>query len=178
MPISKPRLEGLFADVSVELLPLLKLVNIFGSLGLGSNHARRLAMPPVRPLEVPALLLRRSSESWAFRTGPDDYDVVGKDADVVGRVVRTASGPAGLGAPGIDEAADQSWDKRGDRFFGARSNSTARFMPIRSFSKVKTRGGRNACRAKWLPSRTVHAGGLPSAGETGPPTPTSERHQR
>jgi hypothetical protein len=72
-------------------------------------------------------------------------------------------------------------DKRYHRSFGARSTPMARFMPIRSFSKVKTRGGRNACRAKWLPSRTVHAGAFPleaTAGETGPPTPTSERHQR
>jgi hypothetical protein len=75
--------------------PLLKLVYIFGSLGLGSKHARRLAMPPVRPLEVPALLLRRSSESRPLAVGPDDYDVVGKDAEVIGRIVRTASGPAG-----------------------------------------------------------------------------------
>jgi hypothetical protein len=52
-------------------------------------------MPPVRPLEIPSLLLRRASESRPLAVGPDDYDVVGKDAEVIGRVVRTASGPAG-----------------------------------------------------------------------------------
>jgi hypothetical protein len=52
-------------------------------------------MPPVRPLEVPALLLRRASESRPLAVGPDDYDVIGKDAEVIGRIVRTATGPAG-----------------------------------------------------------------------------------
>ena len=27
--------------------------------------------------------------------GPDDYDVIGKDGEVTGRIVRTATGPAG-----------------------------------------------------------------------------------
>jgi hypothetical protein len=52
-------------------------------------------MPPVRPLAVPALLLRRASESRPLAVGPDDYDVIGKDGEVIGRIVRTAADPAG-----------------------------------------------------------------------------------
>ena len=26
--------------------------------------------------------------------GPDDYDVIGKDGEIIGRIVRTATGPA------------------------------------------------------------------------------------
>ena len=52
-------------------------------------------MPPVRPLEVPSFLLRRSSESRPLAVGPDDYDVIGKDGEIIGRIVRTATGPAG-----------------------------------------------------------------------------------
>ena len=52
-------------------------------------------MPPVRPLEIPSLLLRRASENRPLAVGPDDYDVIGKDGEVIGRIVRTATGPAG-----------------------------------------------------------------------------------
>jgi hypothetical protein len=52
-------------------------------------------MPPVRPLEIPSLLLRRSSESRPLAVGPDDYDVIGKDGEVTGRIVKTATGSAG-----------------------------------------------------------------------------------
>jgi hypothetical protein len=52
-------------------------------------------MPPVRPLEIPSLLLRRASESRPLAVGPDDYDVVGKDREVIGRIVRTATGAPG-----------------------------------------------------------------------------------
>ena len=51
-------------------------------------------MPPVRPLEIPSLLLRRASENRPLAVGPDDYDVIGKDGEVIGRIVRTATGPA------------------------------------------------------------------------------------
>jgi hypothetical protein len=52
-------------------------------------------MPPVRPFEVPALLLRRASESRPPAVGPEDYDVIGKDGEVIGRIMRAATGPAG-----------------------------------------------------------------------------------
>jgi hypothetical protein len=54
-----------------------------------------IGMPPVRPFAVPALLLRRASESRPPALGPEDYDVIGKDGEVIGRIVRTATGPAG-----------------------------------------------------------------------------------
>jgi hypothetical protein len=53
-------------------------------------------MPPVRPLEIPSLLLRRASERRPPATGPDDYDVIGSDGEIVGRIVRNGTGPAGM----------------------------------------------------------------------------------
>jgi hypothetical protein len=52
-------------------------------------------MPPVRQLEVPALLLRRASESRPPAVGPEDYDVIGVDGEIVGRIVRVGAGSAG-----------------------------------------------------------------------------------
>ena len=52
-------------------------------------------MPPVRPLEIPSLPLRRASESRPLAVGPDDYDVIEKDGEVIGRIVKTATGSAG-----------------------------------------------------------------------------------
>jgi hypothetical protein len=45
-------------------------------------------MPPVRPLIIPGLRLRRASESRAPEQGPDDYDVINNDGEVVGSIVR------------------------------------------------------------------------------------------
>ena len=39
----------------------------------------RALMPPLRPRHIPALLLRRASESRPPATGSEDYDVIGKD---------------------------------------------------------------------------------------------------
>ena len=47
------------------------------------------AMPPVRPFEVPDRLLRRASEGRPPAVGPEDYDVIGKDGEVIGRIART-----------------------------------------------------------------------------------------
>jgi hypothetical protein len=55
-----------------------------------------IIMPPVRSLELPALLLRRASEERPPATGPEDYDVIGVDGEVVGRIVRTGTGPPGM----------------------------------------------------------------------------------
>ena len=51
-------------------------------------------MPPVRPFETPALLLRRASESRPPAVGPDDYDVIGRDSEILGRVLRARITPA------------------------------------------------------------------------------------
>jgi hypothetical protein len=53
-------------------------------------------MPPVCPLEIPSLLLLRSSESRPLAVGPDDYDVIGKNGEVVGRIIKTGTGRAGM----------------------------------------------------------------------------------
>jgi hypothetical protein len=53
-------------------------------------------MPPLRPRHIPALLLRRASESRPPATGAEDYDVIGKDGEVVGRIMKTGTGPAGM----------------------------------------------------------------------------------
>jgi hypothetical protein len=53
-------------------------------------------MPPVRQLEVPALLLRRASEkSRPPAAGPEDFDVIGVDGEIVGRIVKVGAGSAG-----------------------------------------------------------------------------------
>jgi hypothetical protein len=51
-------------------------------------------MSPVRPIETPALLLRCASESRPPAVGPDDYDVIGRDGDTIGRVLRARIAPA------------------------------------------------------------------------------------
>ena len=53
-------------------------------------------MPPLRPRHIPALLLRRASESRPPATGSEDYDVIGKDGKIVGRILKTETGPAGM----------------------------------------------------------------------------------
>jgi hypothetical protein len=52
-------------------------------------------MPPVRPIETPPLLLRRAAESRPPAVRPDDYDVVGRDGEILGRVLRARITPAG-----------------------------------------------------------------------------------
>ena len=51
-------------------------------------------MSPVHPIDPPALLLRRASESRPPAVGPDDFDVIGKDGELVGRIVRARITPA------------------------------------------------------------------------------------
>jgi hypothetical protein len=51
--------------------------------------------PPVRPIPIPALLLRRASENRPPAQGPDDYDVIGNDGEVIGRIVKAVATPAG-----------------------------------------------------------------------------------
>jgi hypothetical protein len=58
-----------------------------------SNRSRRMrAMPPVRPMET--LVLRRASDSRPPAVGPDDYHVVGRDGETIGRVLRARVAPA------------------------------------------------------------------------------------
>jgi len=44
---------------------------------------------------VSDLLLRRASESRAGAEAPDDYDVIGADGLVIGRIFRASTAPAG-----------------------------------------------------------------------------------
>jgi hypothetical protein len=64
-------------------------------LGVVASPSHDAAMPPVRPIPIPALLLRRASESRPPAQGPDDYDVVGNDGEVIGRIVKAIAAPAG-----------------------------------------------------------------------------------
>jgi hypothetical protein len=45
--------------------------------------------------EVSDLLLRQASPSRAGAEGADDYDVIGPDGLVIGRIFKTTSAPAG-----------------------------------------------------------------------------------
>jgi hypothetical protein len=54
----------------------------------------KLAMPPVRPVETPAVLLRRVSESRPPAVGPDDYDVIARGGETIGRVLKARIAPA------------------------------------------------------------------------------------
>jgi hypothetical protein len=51
-------------------------------------------MPPVRPRELPALLLRRAPESRPPAVGPDDYDVIGRGRETLERVLKARIAPA------------------------------------------------------------------------------------
>jgi hypothetical protein len=53
-------------------------------------------MPPVRPVEIPNLMLRRISEPRPPASGPDDFDVINRDGIAIGRVLRARITPADL----------------------------------------------------------------------------------
>ena len=52
-------------------------------------------MPPLRPRHIRALLLC-ASEADRLQTGSEDYDVIGKDGEVVGRIMKTGDWRAGM----------------------------------------------------------------------------------
>jgi hypothetical protein len=64
------------------------------ALGPANRASHDVKMPPVRPIETPALLLRRASEPRPPALGPDDYDVISKDGNIIGRIVRARITPA------------------------------------------------------------------------------------